>query len=407
MKRAFTCFVIVAFCALCAFAQTRRSGRSAAVGVANGYYFTIGMCRACVYGEWHSDAIRLFRARGIPAFIGRGHESRTSHQPFAPISAFEMRFDPNAGSDSELLVQVELYVGPFQSQEAATRALDEFPSVLAFIQRKRDSMYGSSEGWAISDSAKVSRTSGNNYQHGFFTIKGYRIQHLPGAASADPRERTVASDFLSQVSENEGPADMVLDTLRIASGYALLGWSDENTGGEALLRFDAATGRWVLIQNTGGAYDANSLIALGVPRAAAARLGWRDRAPTLVRPPRQRRTSSGSPNYRTYIGRELNDLLKAMPDVNRRLRKLLGANYQLFMKNLTVSSELQDEQGFLKMHGLAPHMGTVEEAVFLLSFSTGKLHCAILSARFGRRYKLFSEDPNSAPTALINQLIYR
>jgi hypothetical protein len=77
------------------------------------------------------------------------------------------------------------------------------------------------------------------------------------------------------------------------------------------------------------------------------------------------------------------------------------------MKNLTVSAELQEEQGFLKMHGLAPHMGTVEEAVFLLSFSTGKLHCAILSERFGSRYKLFSEEPNSAPTALISRLIYR
>jgi hypothetical protein len=112
-------------------------------------------------------------------------------------------------------------------------------------------------------------------------------------------------------------------------------------------------------------------------------------------------------NYRSYIGRDLNDLLREVPDVNRRLRKLLGRNYRLFMKNLTVSADLQDEQGFLMMHGLAPHMGTVEEAVFLLSFSTGKLHCAILSKRFGNRYRLFSEASNNAPTALINRLIYR
>jgi len=118
-------------------------------------------------------------------------------------------------------------------------------------------------------------------------------------------------------------------------------------------------------------------------------------------------TNNNSNSYRAYIGKDLNVLLREVPDVKRRLIKLLGRNYQLFMKNLTVSSDMEDEQGFLKMHGLAPHMGTVEEAVFLLSFSSGRLHCAILSQRFGNRYKLFSEDPNSTPTALIDHLIYR
>ena len=118
-------------------------------------------------------------------------------------------------------------------------------------------------------------------------------------------------------------------------------------------------------------------------------------------------TEASIPDYQAYIGTDLNDLLREVPDIRRRLRKLLGRNYQLFMKNLSVSSNLQDEQGFLKMHGLAPHMGTVEEAVFLLSFTTGKLYCAILSERFGNKYKLFSEDPSSAPTAIIDRLIYR
>lgn len=112
-------------------------------------------------------------------------------------------------------------------------------------------------------------------------------------------------------------------------------------------------------------------------------------------------------NLEKYIDRDLNDLLREVPSVGNRLKVLLGSNYRLFMKNLTVSATLENRQGFLMMHGLAPHMGTVEEAVFLISLSSHKMHCAILSRRFGGKHKVFSEQPDNIPTPLINSAFYR
>lgn len=122
---------------------------------------------------------------------------------------------------------------------------------------------------------------------------------------------------------------------------------------------------------------------------------------------RARRRETTPLDLEKYVDRDLNDLLREVPGIERRLRVLLGRNYNLFMNNLTVSAALENKQGYLGMHGLAPHMGTVEEAVILISLSNQKIHCAILSRRFGRRYRVFSEDPGSAPTALMDQLIYR
>lgn len=112
-------------------------------------------------------------------------------------------------------------------------------------------------------------------------------------------------------------------------------------------------------------------------------------------------------NLETYIGKDIDDLLRESSDIRNRLKILLGNNYELFMGNLGVRAELDTKQEFLLVHGLAPHMGGVEEAVFLVSLSNQKIHCAILSERFGRKYKVFSEDSDSIPTRLFDELIYR
>lgn len=107
-----------------------------------------------------------------------------------------------------------------------------------------------------------------------------------------------------------------------------------------------------------------------------------------------------------YVCKDLNDLLRDTPDIKRRLKKLLGANYRLFMTNLTVSGSLNNIEGFLTMAGLAPHMGTVEEAIILISLKTGKIHCVILSRRFGGKHKVFTEDSKSVPASLIKGILY-
>lgn len=175
-KRTITCIVIVLSCVTGSLAQSRSSKRPAGVSMTPGYYFTIGMCRACLYPEWHDDAIRLFRAKGIRAVVGKGYENVTTGYSFAPIKAFEMRFDSNVGRDSDVLIQIELYVGPFNSEVVAMNALNDFPAVLSSIQRKRNRMEGSDKsGWPISRDERVRRRSGNSYEYGFFFIKGYRL----------------------------------------------------------------------------------------------------------------------------------------------------------------------------------------------------------------------------------------
>jgi hypothetical protein len=111
-------------------------------------------------------------------------------------------------------------------------------------------------------------------------------------------------------------------------------------------------------------------------------------------------------NLQQYADKDLSVLLKEVPEIGVRLKSLLGANYKLFMNNLTVSADLVNKQGFLVMHGLAAHMGGIEEAVFLISLSDQKLHCAILSRRFGDKYKIFSEDSGSVPISLLDELFY-
>jgi hypothetical protein len=100
---------------------------------------------------------------------------------------------------------------------------------------------------------------------------------------------TVASDFLSQL-DNAMARALTLGKLTVVDGYALQNWSDENMGGQALLRFSPSSGTWVLVSMGGGAWDADSLAAEGVPRAVAALLVKRSLEPPPPRHPRRRRT---------------------------------------------------------------------------------------------------------------------
>ncbi len=58
---------------------------------------------------------------------------------------------------------------------------------------------------------------------------------------------------------------------RIAGNYALQDWSDGVGGGQALMRKDDK-GRWVLLINTGGAWEYELLVEVGVPEDIAKRL---------------------------------------------------------------------------------------------------------------------------------------
>ena len=159
--------VIIMLCATTSFSQTRRSARPAQTSMKPGYYFTVDTCRACYYDEWQDDVVRLFRRQNISVTIYEGAMMETPNEGFVSLRIF-----PRRGLWSDVV-----YVGPFASEKAALAALDKFPGVLGYVQRKRNKMGGSGdEGWpVVSEGEKVRRTKGNDYKYGFYVIKGCRL----------------------------------------------------------------------------------------------------------------------------------------------------------------------------------------------------------------------------------------
>lgn len=61
-----------------------------------------------------------------------------------------------------------------------------------------------------------------------------------------------------------------IDDICISGNYATVGVSDENTGGERILKKER--GSWKVIASDGGGYDETNLINIGVPSAIAKKL---------------------------------------------------------------------------------------------------------------------------------------
>ena len=105
-------------------------------------------------------------------------------------------------------------------------------------------------------------------------------------------------------------------------------------------------------------------------------------------------------NLAAYVGKYPSDLLKGVPSLKRRLRVLLGANYSIFMERLQTEMPIENVDGVLVARGCMAHSCGEEEAVLVINLADGKLHCAILSEKFGGKFKVFSEDKAHIPGAL-------
>lgn len=105
-------------------------------------------------------------------------------------------------------------------------------------------------------------------------------------------------------------------------------------------------------------------------------------------------------NLAAYAGKYPSELFKGVPSLKRRLRVLLGANYSLFMERLQTETPIENVDGALVGRGCMAHSCGEEEAVLVINLADGKLHCAILSGRFGGKFKVFSEDKAHVPEAL-------
>lgn len=96
------------------------------------------------------------------------------------------------------------------------------------------------------------------------TSTGITTFVVPGAVISPE----VGKAFVEQISN---PNELKLGKTVTAANYALQTWGDENKGGEALLVYSAAKG-WELVSMGGGAWDVESLIAVGVPSSVAEQL---------------------------------------------------------------------------------------------------------------------------------------
>jgi hypothetical protein len=102
----------------------------------------------------------------------------------------------------------------------------------------------------------------------------------------------------------------------------------------------------------------------------------------------------------SYVGKYPSELFKGQPGLKRRVKTLLGPNYSFFMARLQVEMPIENIEGTLLARGCMAHSCGVEEAILAVSLNDGKLHAAILSQKFGGKFKLFSEDKGHVPAPL-------
>ena len=109
--------------------------------------------------------------------------------------------------------------------------------------------------------------------------------------------------------------------------------------------------------------------------------------------------------FKKYTRKYPSELLKADPDVKRRLQALLGSNFSFFMERMQTEMPMEDSQGILVAYGCQAHACGVENAIFFIDLSDGKLHCAIRSGTYSDKVKTFSEDRARFPSAALKHAL--
>jgi len=91
-----------------------------------------------------------------------------------------------------------------------------------------------------------------------------------------PSQQTTQSvqAAFAQTIPASNPDNTKLTDSVISGNYALQVWKGDNYGGEALLKYDAGQGKWVVVTRGGGAWNIADLVAKGVPPATATAL-WK------------------------------------------------------------------------------------------------------------------------------------
>lgn len=86
---------------------------------------------------------------------------------------------------------------------------------------------------------------------------------------------------------------------------------------------------------------------------------------------------SEMPSIIKFVGKHPSDVLNDKY-VEEKLKALLTTNYPMFVENLSVASELQDEGDYVYGSGNAPHGGGSDEAGFAIHKKTGVVYAVML-----------------------------
>lgn len=111
--------------------------------------------------------------------------------------------------------------------------------------------------------------------------------------------------------------------------------------------------------------------------------------------------------FEKYVNKYPSELLRAEPDVKRRMQTLLGTNYGFFMERLQTEGQFENMKGILTARTCKAHWCDSELAFIFINLSDGKIHCAIRSEsyRTSNKIKTFSEDPAHFPSAALTQAL--
>jgi hypothetical protein len=143
------------------------------------------------------------------------------------------------------------------------------------------------------------------------------------------------------------------------------------------------------------------LISVGESSMAG---GWEGRFTLIVNVVSEKsvqpRSNDSRRNLAGYADKYPSALFRGEPGLKTRIRSLLGANYQMFFERLQTELPITNDGGVLIIHGCMAHECTVEESMLAIDLDQDKLHVAIKSAKFGGRFKTWSEGGGNIPAAL-------
>jgi hypothetical protein len=100
-----------------------------------------------------------------------------------------------------------------------------------------------------------------------------------------------------------------------------------------------------------------------------------------------------------FVGRDPDELWKAEPELQARLRKLLGKKYRQYVKRNETIGAIEKHGDTIVIDGCANHMCGVDAATVFISVPDGKLHVLLLFE--SHRIETFSEDPQHLPSGLV------